>query len=675
METRDKSSRDTVIGALAASAVFLVFLLPLKFGTATGIPALPVTIPSSIYPAIYFQWPQNLFSLLAGFLLLSVEIAAPRSKRVIDGRAMISLAWAVLALSSVLGFVNADALDFPIIQLSHFAGLAAFAMALKRLIDLRPEIKPALVDAVALSTVLVAIMGLDQYLTGFKNTLEFVKQQAELYGLNIPPQLQSRLQETRVFATFSIANSLAGHLLLTIPVTIWAIWTSKRALKAVIVLLAVYTVYACVGSGIPKALIFLIAATASTAATLAVARFPRKRDFLLTATVSIAVGVLLVFVFGATHSRGGFVAVGATLLFVLASFPYKSARWRARSFLTVSVVAGIAAVFARRDIVERGLSSMWVRLDYFKAAFLLLLKHPFAGAGWGGFFQGYQVLKEFPGTESPHSPHNSILNSGSQSGALGFLAATAVLLIPIFLFFLISRKRGGASEAARSSDAPTSSDDDVRGFQLRWVVLAGWCGWAAHSLLDFDIQVPGTVATGIAVLMCVDWSSSVKSPGTEEEAPIRRWLPHLWRATAFMVAIAAIASSYHRLRFDAEYADLLDATNQRLVTARPKPPLSEAKLEFLVKRCAGTAPYSPFPYLAAANATASQHLWVRASNYLEKALEKSPNRSGTHHRLFLTAKQLGKTTDALEHLREAAKLFPNAHQEELERFEKELKQR
>jgi len=673
MEKVDKAPvTNAAMGTLGAFAMIFVFLAPLKFGVAVGTPDFPLPLPGNPISLAIFQWPPTLFSILAGVLLLAAEILSPSRLGPIGRSWALALVWIDLALSALPGFINGPTLDFPVVELSHLTGLAAFALALKKILDARPDLKLGIVTAVSLSTVLIAIIGLDQYLYGFGDTLKYMEQREKLYGIVIPDALRIRLRETRVYATFSICNTLAGHLLLVAPVTIWAIWSRKKTLVGVIVVLAVAVFFETVGGNTPRFLIVATAAVSATAAILALKRFPEdaKKARIVAILVLVPIVALLCFIFGATHSRGAFAALSATLLFAILALPFKNKRLSIYTLGVCAFTAVVAIPFAWRDIISRGFSSMWVRLDYFKVALRLFLKHPLAGSGWGGFFQGYQMLKTFPGEEAPHTPHNFVLNFASQAGALGLAAALTVLLLPIILFILASKD----GKRKREEEHASTADGELPSRQLRWLVLAGWCGWAAHSLVDFDMQVPGTVATAIALLLCVDWgvgrSGAEKTGSVDMKGTSMKWSLPIRAATLFLAA-TAIVVSWHRLSFDAEFAKLLDATNQRPTTARPGvPPLSEKRLDAMLAKCAEIAPYSPFPILGAVNHLMATRRWAKAEFLLKKALKLSPRRSSTYYKLYVVEKHLGKRGDALRNLEKAAELFPNAYRKILEEEKK-----
>ena len=651
----ESSARNAAAGVLGALAVALVFLLPIKFASINCVPERPEAFPGGFLELAFFHWPPAMFTAVSSlFLLGTVCFTPPPVRGWRDARFAIALAWTLLMVSTLPGFANSDVMDYAFSQLSNMAGLAAFALALRGIIAARPDIKPWIVGAVVLSTVLVALMGLNQYLSGFQETLKYMREREAVYGISIPAALDSRLRETRVFATFSICNSLAAHLLLTVPVCLWAIWSRVGVLKGVVAVLGFSAIYAVTSFPVSQILFMPAMALSVGTVVLVFARFPEKHRGTLAVVVLIPVACLLLFIFGATRSRGAFVAAALTALLALAVFIVGKTKPSAKVVGVVSVATLIPVAFSVYGVLSRGANSMWVRFDYFNAAWKLFLKHPLVGAGWGGFLQGYQILKHWRGTETPHTPHNFILNFASQAGLLGLLAAIAVLLLP----FILAWKRKPVGEPV--DDIPEEASDSLPA----WVVLAGWCAWSLHSLADFNIQVSGTVATGIALLMCLDWNPD--GSGLEDEAPSRMavWA---WRSIALAVAVVALTVSSHRMKFDSAQALLLDATNQNLLTAGTKPPITDLELDTLLKSSADAAPYSPFPWLAAGHHFMWQGRWAKAEFHLKEALKRAAKRSGLYHDLFIVEKHLGKNREALEYLKKAAVLSPNAYADKLAR--------
>jgi cytochrome bd-type quinol oxidase subunit 2 len=227
-------------------AVTITFLLPVKFGTMAGLPEITIFLPfSDIITAFIHIWPPVLFSFISGILLLlTLIITFPdndnREKQSEKGfisekmptmNVIIPVCSIALLLGTIPGFVNASVCDFPLIQILHFSGITAYACAVYIIIQKCPETKIFFLNAIAASTAVITLIGLQQYLFGFKETLKYIQQQEAETGIKISSGIMNRLLQTRIYATFSLCNSLAAHLILTAPVTLFATLKYPSTLK------------------------------------------------------------------------------------------------------------------------------------------------------------------------------------------------------------------------------------------------------------------------------------------------------------------------------------------------------------------------------------------------------------------------------------------------------------
>ena len=642
-------------GVLSLLALLLIFFLPLKFGMMTGIPEASYTLPATAIGVIVMSWPPMLFSIFSAMLLLGVLLFTKPLEYDKENRVLLPLSWVLLFISGLPGFINASMLDFAIIQTAVFAGYAAFCLALYRLVVLRPDLKIWFLNAIVLSTLLAAFMGLHQYLYGFKRTLAYIYKQEQETGVKFSHEMMSRLLQTRVFATFSICNSLAAHLILTIPICIWGLLNSKLILKSVAVLIGVLSVFMVSPPATSRPLFMLLVFLVCLVVSLILFRFPEKRYKYLSALFLLFVMGLILFVLRHTYSRGAFLGLGAASLFFVMLTPIKL-KYKI-SFAALIAVGSLLMITT--DLAERSLASMDVRFDYYRAAMKMFFNNPLFGTGWGDFFHEYTTLKTFPGDEAPHTPHNFILSFASQAGLFGLLSTLLVLTAPFYLFFRKFRK--GLRQV--------SADDRVWQW-LNIAIITGWAGWAIHSLVDFNMKIPGSVATAITMLLIMNASKSNLQESEESDVDVARNRSKLmllfWCGIGSLIAMVALIVAIHQLKYETALVRFSESANLSIIRNKQTMTITDEQLEIMLNECHRLAPYSPILWINAANYAEQMQKWNKMEMYLKMALKKSPERASLYYKLSIAQLRLGKTTEAHENLKKAAEIFPNAYQQKWE---------
>ena len=357
--------------------------LPLKFGALTGVPETTSMFPANLWEAVIINWPPMSFPMFSGGLLLLVALL-PRKQPPIDRTGNYAMLWVLLFGVSFLGMANASTADFVYLQLVHIAGLAALAIAAAWLLRQDQAFRPQLLAAIAAVSVLLAFMGIQQYFFGFQETVEMMKQQQQ-YGNTVgnPQVIEAFLNDRRIFSTFTLPNSLAGYMLLTMPLCLLGCWNICAKID------------------------------------------PPTISRLVFMPLLIA---LLGFVFAMTRSRAAFISLGGAVAVFLVMLPLAN---RYRAALIGGILLTVAAGFLYIHHSSRGFSSIVARIDYNLTGLKIFALHPFLGTGWGDFFHDYMLLKALPTDEAPHTPHSFIMTYACQTGIAGLLAAGAVMLYPL----------------------------------------------------------------------------------------------------------------------------------------------------------------------------------------------------------------------------------------------------
>lgn len=416
---------------------FTLILLPLKFGTLVGVPETTLLYPLSPMEFIIISWPIPFFPIIAGSLLLLTSILLPFPPSCQSSSFRITAVWTGLALCSIIGIINATVFDYAVYQIIHMFGIAAFAITVFRLVDNNPSLKAWFISGIIIGVFISAYFGFYQLFWGFEETKKFAYDQLQRSGLDkLNPDFARRLNERRVSANFSLCNSFAAHLLLTIPLCLYGMWKLGE-------------------------------------------RFHPKKisKAIFTAITAILLFTLLYF----TKSRASFVALMGAIWFFILFLPYKPGV--KIFFLTIAVVFAVVCGAGLYIFGNRGIESFYARIDYYRVAIKMFLEHPVFGMGWGEFFHAYMKWKTLMTTEAPHTPHNFILAFASQTGVTGLLMSCLALAYP--LWACLKKVR-----AESFKYIPISAEA---------AILLGWAAWTLHSLSDVNLQVSGSVSTALTM--------------------------------------------------------------------------------------------------------------------------------------------------------------------------------
>ena len=599
-------STDTFVFPIRFGVFLLLLLGPIKFGSPTGLPEVPL-FPMGTAMWLFFSWPPSLFPLLAGGLLLASSLLLKPPEDVMQ---LPALLWLATAIAALLGLVHCSTHDFSILQCAHFFGMAAFALVVFQLLENRPDIGKPLLGAVLIATALVAIYGYHQYFYGLQETRNYVYEQELKTGVRISKELRERLCINHIFSFFAISNSFAAHLILTLPVCAWG------------------------------------------AAAYLWKALPSR---LLSALGAMAVALFLGGALALTGSRAAFVSLacalgGGAMVAIIRQLASKDLRRNRKIFAVCAtalccliLAAGAAALIIAK--FPKGTSSFSTRADYYRVGIELTLQYPFCGVGWGDFFHNYCTMKQFGGEESPHNAHNFPLMMGSETGLLGLLASVVLLLAPALLLLVKFWQ---------------SRDDEPVQRYLPLAVLTGWCAWSLHNLMDVDIQIPGTCATAIAIV------GVALLDGNKMSVPFFRNIPCIrhWRTAALCAAAVAVVLPLWRLPAEIAYQALSDLCAPQQMTAQEASTrVGVWEVREQLSTCAKLAPYSPFPWATAGAWAQQRGLWPLAEEFYSEAAKRSPMRASYYYRLAMSQALQGpeKRDEARRNFAEASKLFPFAY--------------
>lgn len=501
-----------------ALAVLFVFLLPLKFGAIIGIPDITMIYWRELFPLIISPWPSTLLPVFGAFLLLVTVFCVPKSPRC-TSKGTLALLWLAFAGAGTLGAFAGDVIvNYPMHMIPYGFGLASVAMAFAILLDNRPALASRLLGASALALVFSLYSGLNQYFSGFEETMAQIRKM-EAEGMQFHGNMITRLSEQRISADFSACNAYAGYLLLAVPVLLAWLWKFGARVSP-----------------------------------------PGVSRWLFT----IPALLISAYVLMKTGSRGAVLSAGLALIFcALALKLPRRVRW---GILALIPVGGGA--FALMLALGRGAKSMIFRFDYFQAAFRMMLESPLIGKGWGGFFQHYLTMKLLENDEAPKSPHNLLLTPGSQAGVLAFLLILAIVVIAGWY-------------CVRYFRSHSLRDILPDGQLMQTAAVYGLVAWGIHSMMEVSYETPASMALAIVFGMIV-CSLNENAPSVPAEAPHPRIWKTMFVLASSCAILCSLMTSDRLLRFELAYEYLTNLQDPRFsplkTVASPPEVLNAAKL-------------------------------------------------------------------------------------------------
>ncbi|NQU21193.1 MAG: O-antigen ligase family protein, partial [Candidatus Nealsonbacteria bacterium] len=268
----------------------------------------------------------------------------------------------------------------------------------------------------------------------------------EAAGLDYPPgsperQLfEQRLKDSEPFATFTLANSLAGFL---VP---WLV--------------------VAVGIGV-----------------LGLGGLSRKR---LEVWIGVGVGVVVIgWCLALTQSRSACLAAGLGLVAVLSIWlirPWIRQRtsvvnWKLPVGVAVGVVVLLVVVAAglQRQVFSEARKSLGYRLEYWQSTMQMIGDRPLLGCGPGNFQNAYTAYKLPAASEEVADPHNFLLEVWATAGTPAMLALLAVLGCFVWKVSSLSLwERAGVSKAGSPFTSPHPNPlPEGEGTDAAFFVLGG----------------------------------------------------------------------------------------------------------------------------------------------------------------------------------------------------------
>lgn len=387
----------------------------LKFGNPVIFEKL-IAAPTDIYEIIFQPWPTSwgyvliLVLAIIGLKVGRLDFRVARESVLALLLPLIWLAWQFVSATQTVdaGLTGPTVKHFMICVICFYLGW----FCLSQVTNFR-----ALLIAVLGGFGVVVLMGWQQHFGGLEETRQFFYQQPN--WRDYPPEFLKKVASTRIYSTLFYPNTLAAAVLLFFPISIAAVWSLTARLTFV------------------------------------------TRCFLVGLWSAGALGCLFW-----SGSKSGWLLAMFLGFVSLLHIPFSPVVKRSLVIgLLVIGLGGFAAKYA--GFFQRGATSVVARFDYWRAAWEITKQHPLLGTGPGTFFIPYQRIKK-PEAEMARLCHNDYLEQASDSGVVGFLSFTTLIVGGLALF------------------RPPANSENL----IRFCVWLGLLGVGLHSFVEFNFYIP-----------------------------------------------------------------------------------------------------------------------------------------------------------------------------------------
>lgn len=373
----------------AAVAGFFFFIVLLKFGNPVILDA-QVTAPENFFEFLYAAWPVK-WAYVCVAPVVIVGMISFRLSRPWDWRLRWALAlpllwllWQFISATHTVdaALTTATVKHFTVCVLMFYLGF----FALGRLKDPWP-----IWLFLSLALLWIVRVGWEQRFGGLDQTRKFFYEMPN--WRDAPPEFIKKLSSNRIYSTLFYPNTLAGAILLLLPITLGFLWQVTAKLRG------------------------------------------RARWTILVLVSAPALACL----YWSGSKAGWLIALGLGLV-ALAQLS-KLARRTKLAFVTAVLVCGLVGFEVRyAQFFQRGSTSVVARFDYWRAALLIARDHPMLGSGPGTFGIGYAKVKS-PQSEMSRLTHNDYLEQLSDSGIIGFLLFLSFITISVVVLYRYSNEK------------------------------------------------------------------------------------------------------------------------------------------------------------------------------------------------------------------------------------------
>lgn len=576
------------------------FLLPLKYGGNVN-PTHTAMWNQDLISWILASWPVFTFPLISAVALVIVLINRRGfSKKSLLYCLLIVFPGIMLLIASLIGWINTTENDVAHLFSAQLLGIIVLVSASVVYIQAYPKVCRLILISICAGSLAASAMTWHQKFYMYPKVIKNLEKKIE-EGKQIDEKVLSRLRSDTDFSgPFSWKNTLGAHLILLLPICVLLAWRAGRYVDP------------------PRASSFVFSGFVIIC-TLGALWFSK----------SLAAALIITI-----------VIISIALFWIIRRFNWgeKTNQKKLKHLFLLLLVTVCLGVFFQSWIVkEKKISTLNSRFLHWEQAINMFEEKPFLGVGMGEYYTHYLQNKSSraPVTRFAHSLFLCFL---SQCGIFGGIAALIMLFYPIWLMILIiKRKLKFQSEAI-------------------WVaVFSGSLAWAGHSLLDFNIQVPSTVATFLILP-----SLGLKFHKDDLIVPLRRFIP-VGLIGLLLVGICLIPIT--RFNGEKNYKIL----NQLIINQS-----SEKNIYTIGEIASQKLPYSPYPASKIAQFAIKSEQYEYAVKQLKDCIRRTPHRSTYYAMLAQVYEKMGRKDDALLSIELALLWYPtNKKYKEIRSFLKD----
>lgn len=464
----------------------LIFLAPIKF----GLPLSPVTVgtPHSILEWLVFSWPHGIWHIgivILGILWLATGLTVGRIR--LRYSSLDIFIWMFLA-TAIVPTINAVHIHRAQSCLIQWFCYAITYFLVLYILDNEKDIKYFL-GILIIPAVLISLYSIYQYHIGLPETRQWAGQYLSPQSLEF---IKERLGLNRAFGTFVYPNTLAGYILLIMPLAIAMLGIGFREhiqwWKGIVVVCFFLVLVGCIFLGHPELIVL---------ACIATCLYP--------------LGML--YALYITFSKGGYLVLGTTILIIGALMVRKR-------YILVKIFVGVVILMTIFILLGYGTKfvsltqgAFFRRWEYWIAGISMIKEHPVMGIGPDNFGILYSLYK-IDIAEETQNAHNNFLQIWVEQGIFGLIAFCGIWVVAI---------KKGLQELRNK-----------RRLIYRLSLLGLFTGiiaFAIHNLGDFDWYIPGLTIIAWVFLALLIWLS-----GTYREKMII--IKQLWvRGLCLMVVL------------------------------------------------------------------------------------------------------------------------------------------
>lgn len=206
-----KETTDIVKSILLICIGILVFIAPVKFGLT--IDPDSYNFPKGIYEWLFFQWPHGIWWIGIIVLFILWLIWSISSGQIKIRYSLLDIIIFVFLVSATISTFKAPNIHLARICLTQYFCYAITYFLILNILEGEKDLR-FLLNVLLIPAIFISLYAIYQYYIGLPQTRVFASQYLDI-GL-----IKERLESGRVFSTFIYPNTLAGYLLLCIPMTL-----------------------------------------------------------------------------------------------------------------------------------------------------------------------------------------------------------------------------------------------------------------------------------------------------------------------------------------------------------------------------------------------------------------------------------------------------------------------